>query len=69
MNREVYDNPLNRTAIVGAVRLLKRMAVDAIDPDLARLVKQVEQHVTRKEDDHVAEARDRHHGRRVREDR
>ncbi len=64
MDRTVYDNPLNRTAIGGAVRLLKRMAVDAVDPDLAKLIKQVEDHISKKDDDHVAEARP--FGRRVR---
>jgi len=64
MDRTIYDNPLNRTAIGGAVRLLKRMAVDAVDPDLAKLIKQVEDHISKKDDDHVAEARP--FGRRVR---
>lgn len=66
MNREVYENPLHRTAINGAIRLLKRMAVEAIDPDLAKLVKQIEDHI-RKDEDHVAEARP--HGRRIRTNR
>jgi len=47
----VYRNPLNRMASDGALRVLKRLAVEAADPDLARLVKQVEQHLESKREE------------------
>lgn len=40
----MYENPLNKTAITGAIRVLKKMAVSALDPDLAKLVKSIEAH-------------------------
>lgn len=51
VDAEVYRNPLNRMASDGALRVLKRLAVEAADPDLARLVKQVEQHLESKREE------------------
>lgn len=43
--REVYGNPLYSHAATGAIRVLKRLSVEAMDADLAQMVKQVEDHI------------------------
>ncbi len=47
VRQEVYQNPLNAAAVEGAIRILKKQAVDALDHELAKLVQQVEEHYTR----------------------
>jgi hypothetical protein len=55
MKADVYRNPLYASVMTGAVRVLKKVAVEAEDPDLAKLVKQLEQHYQERQQGEVAD--------------
>lgn len=53
----IYKNPLHQTALKGAIRVLKRLAVEASDEVLAKLVKQIEDRYLQENDNEQEDER------------